>query len=121
MCLRVEGQEIPCFRFSCSDDDSTWEPPKSEFIAQGRMLYSVPKWEEALVEPSIEFMDKHKVLVARLLVKPTSGKIPLKIVNVSDREVELHKNSLMGVMDEVSIFKDDSLGIADISLVDTPN
>lgn len=83
MCLRVKGQEIPCFRFSCSDDDSTcrvalfedvWEPPKSEFIAQGRMLYSVPKWEEALVEPSIEFMGKHEVLVARLLVKPTSGK-----------------------------------------------
>lgn len=49
-------------------------PPNSEFIAQGRILDSVPKWEEALVEPSIEFMGKHEVLVARLLVKPTSEK-----------------------------------------------
>lgn len=85
-------------------------PPNSEFIAQGRILDSDPKWEEALVEPSIEFMGKHEVLVARLLVK-----------NVSDREIELHKNSLMGAMEEVSIFRDDSLGIADIRLVDTPN
>lgn len=54
-------------------------------------------------------------------MKPTSGKIPLKFVNVSDREIELHKNSLMGAMEEVSIFRDDSLGIADIRLVDTPN
>lgn len=90
-------------------------PPKSEFIAQGRILDSDPKWEEALVEPSIEFMGKHEVLVARLLVKPTSGKIPLKFVNRSDREIELHKNSLMGAMEEVSIFR------ADIRLVDTPN
>lgn len=96
-------------------------PPNSEFIAQGRILDSDPKWEEALVEPSIEFMGKHEVLVARLLVKPTSGKIPLKFVNVLDREIELHKNSLMGAMEEVSIFRDDSLGIADIRLVDTPN
>lgn len=51
-------------------------PPNSEFIARGRILDSVPKWEEALVEPSIEFMGKHEVLVARLLVKPTSWKIP---------------------------------------------
>lgn len=93
-------------------------PPNSEFIAQGRILDSDPKWEEALVEPSIEFMGKHEVLVARLLVKPTSGKIPLKFVNVLDREIELHKNSLMGAMEEVSIFRDD---IADIRLVDTPN
>lgn len=96
-------------------------PPNSEFIAQGIILDSDPKWEEALVEPSIEFMGKHEVLVARLLVKPTSGKIPLKFVNVSDREIELHKNSLMGAMEEVSIFRDDSLGIADNRLVDTPN
>lgn len=82
-------------------------PPNSEFIAQGRILDSDPKWEEALVEPSIEFMGKHEVLVARLLVK-----------NVSDREIELHKNSLMAAMEEVSIFRDD---IADIRLVDTPN
>lgn len=93
-------------------------PPNSEFIAQGRILDSDPKWEEALVEPSIEFMGKHEVLVARLLVKPTSGKIPLKFVNRSDREIELHKNSLMAAMEEVSIFRDD---IADIRLVDTPN
>lgn len=90
-------------------------------LAQGRILDSDPKWEEALVEPSIEFMGKHEVLVARLLVKPTSGKIPLKFVNVSDREIELHKNSLMGAMEEVSILRDDSLGVADIRLVDTPN
>lgn len=90
-------------------------PPNSDFTAQGRILDSDPKWEEALVEPSIEFMGKHEVLVARLLVKPTSGKIPLKFVNRSDREIELHKNSL------ISIFRDDSLGIADIRLVDTPN
>lgn len=49
-------------------------PPISEFIAQGRILDSDPKWEEALVEPSIEFMGKHEVLVARLLVKPHLGK-----------------------------------------------
>lgn len=39
----------------------------------------------------------------------------------SDREIELHKNSLMGAMEEVSIFRDNSLGIAAIRLVDTPN
>lgn len=49
-------------------------PPNSEFIAQGRILDYVPKWKEAMVEPIVEFMDKHEVLVARLLVKPTSGK-----------------------------------------------
>lgn len=42
-------------------------------------------------------------------------------MNVSDREIELHKNSLMGAMEEVSLFRDDSLGIAEIRFVDTPN
>ena len=76
MCLRVKGQEIPCFRFSTEDVFSTFRvalledvkiPPNSEFIAQGRLLDAVPEWETALVEPNTEFMGKHEVLVARSL------------------------------------------------------
>lgn len=66
-------------------------------------------------------MGKYEVLVVRLLVKFIFGKILLKFVNVLDREIELYKNSLMGVMEEVFIFRDDSLGIVDIRLVDIFN
>lgn len=66
-------------------------------------------------------MGKYEVLVVRLLVKFIFGKILLKFVNVLDREIELYKNSLMGVMEEVFIFRDNSLGIVDIRLVDIFN
>ena len=128
MCLRVKGQEIPCFRFSTEDVFSTFRvalledvkiPPNSEFIAQGRLLDAVPEWETALVEPNTEFMGKHEVLVARSLVNPTSGKVPLKIMNVSDCVIELHKHSLVGSMEKVSLFAGDSLALSEVSLIDT--
>jgi hypothetical protein len=130
MCLRVKGQEIPCFRFSDSDVDRLFRvalmedvkiPPNSEFIAQGRILDSIPKWDTALVEPDVEFMGKHEVLVAKTLVNPTSGKIPLKIMNASDREIKLHKHSLIGSMEKISLLQDDHLlAISQVSLVETP-
>lgn len=62
------------------------------------------------------------MLVAKTVVNPTSGKIPLKIMNVSSSETELHKHSFVGSMERASLFQGDSLHfvISEISLVDTP-
>jgi hypothetical protein len=39
-----------------------------------------------LVEPVTKFVEKHGLLIAKAVVQPNCGLIPIKILNISDQE-----------------------------------
>lgn len=78
-----------------------------------------PSGKTSLVEPNTEIMGKHEVMVVRSPVNTTSWKVPLKIMNVSDWVIKLHKHTLVGSMEKVSLFAGDSFALSEVSLIDT--
>ena len=111
MCLRIKGQDLPCFRLCTSAkpaysriailEDIT-VPPESEFIVHCRAIDPISMDPKALVEPSCSFMENHELLVARTLVNPLLGEIPVRIMNLSDHEVKLHQHGIIGTIEEIN-------------------
>ena len=98
--LTDNGQDLPCFRL-CTSAKPAYSriailqditvPPESEFIVPCRAIDHISMDPKALVEPSCSFMENHELLVARTLVNPLMGEIPVRIMNLSDHEVTLHQ------------------------------
>ena len=110
MCLRVKGKNLPCHRYSnvvlntccriAIQEDIT-VPPCSELIAPGRALGPISNTCTALVEPNPKFVGKYEIFIARELVNPCRGDLPIRLMNISDDEIKIHKNSIVAHMEEV--------------------
>ena len=55
----------------------------------------------ALVEPNPQFVGKYEIFVARELVDPLQGDVPIRFMNVSDSDIKIYKNSIVANMEEV--------------------
>ena len=57
---------------------------------------NLAKQKLAMVEMSDYFMNKHNVLIARALVDPSDGKVPVRCMNVTDEPKTIYKGSTIG-------------------------
>ena len=48
------------------------------------------------------FMENHELLVARTLVNPLLGEIPVRIMNLSYHAVKLHQHGIIGTIEEIN-------------------
>ena len=109
-CIRYRGQELPCFKYKNKGEASccriciyekTVLPPSSETIVSGRAMDPIIKGKVGLVEPTTKFVEKHGLLIAKAVVQPNSGFIPMKILNISDQEHILQKNTLAALLEPI--------------------
>ena len=103
-CLRIQGEEIPCFRFksnaqaTCcrvSVSEDIVVPACSELILMGRPLDVVDNKCHAIVEPSPTFVERTGLLVAKLVVDTTKGVIPLRLANLKDEPYKIFKDTVL--------------------------
>ena len=111
-CIKYKGQEVPCFKYRSSPNASCCRicihekivlPPSSETIVSGRAIDPIIRGKTGLVEPVQKFVEKHGLLIARAVVQPNAGFIPMKILNVSDQEHILQKNTLAATLEPVEV------------------
>ena len=88
-----------CRRIAIHEDITV--PLCSELIAPGRALGPISNTCTALVEPNPEFVGKYEIFIARELVNPCRGDLPIRLMNISDDEIKIHKNSIVAHMEEV--------------------
>ena len=108
-CLKVKGEEIPCYmsngiqpvccRVALVENVSI--PAESEIIVAGKPLGSLDRGRLGVVEPSMKFVQNTGVLVAKALVDPKSGNIPLRLVNFSKEPIIVHKDMVTAVLQPV--------------------
>jgi len=63
-------------------------PSNSEIIVPGRLIDPISKRNTVvLIEPTQQLKEKHDILVAKTVVNPSLGTMPLRFLNPSD---EIH-------------------------------
>ena len=115
MCLRIKGENLPCFRLQSKTLNTCGRialmgditiPPNSERLVSGRIidpLRYTGKDTGWLVEPRPDFVTKNGIFIARALVDPLFSSIPLRVMNLADEDLTLHTDSLVANLEMVEI------------------
>lgn len=98
--LSVDGEMLTCtpenkmslvFRVALAE--TVIVPPESEMILPGN-IQGNPCYTCAVIEPNSSFVSKHKdILVGRTLVDSNVERVPLRVVNLSTKPVQLYQNT----------------------------
>ena len=90
--LLLNGEKIICFR-SCEDAsamccrvaimESVQIPPECEMIVKGRPIDKFDKNSVGILEASEKFVERNGLMVAKALVCPETGMVPLRIMNIN--------------------------------------
>lgn len=108
--LVINGEKIACFR-STEDappaccrialSESVKIPPESEIIVKGRPLDRFDKDGVGIVETSDNFALRYGLLVAKALVCPKLGTVPIRIMNLGKEPIHLYKNTITATYEPV--------------------
>ena len=93
------GIQPVCCRVALVENVSI--PAESEIIVAGKPLDSLDRGRLGVVEPSMKFVQNTGVLVAKALVDPKSGNIPLRLANFSKEPIMVHKDMVTAVLQPV--------------------
>ena len=105
-CLKVKGEEIPCYMSNCIQPvcykvalvENVSIPAESEITVAGKPRDSLDRGRLGVVEPSMKILKSTGVLVAKALVDPKSGNIPLRLANFSKELIMVHKDLVKAVL-----------------------
>lgn len=108
-CLDVQGDKITCFRYSndvftccrIAVTDHVVVPPGTEIIVPGRPLGHISKSPNVL-EPTQHFVEKQGLLIARSLVDPAKGVVPLRVLNLQNEPCKIYKNTIAATCEPVN-------------------
>ncbi|CAG2215490.1 Transposon Ty3-G Gag-Pol polyprotein,Transposon Ty3-I Gag-Pol polyprotein [Mytilus edulis] len=98
--LTIEDFEIECQKesqmssiFKIASEQNVILPPNSETIIMSKVLGDSSHLMDAMIEPVMK--QDNEILVARALVDPSSGRIPLRIANLTSFERTLYKSTCL--------------------------
>ena len=113
-CLQIKNINVPCFQYTsvqeCSRVTLAKDEillPNTEKIVQGHLIDPWSRGSDGVVEPSKSFCNRYSgsVLVARVLVEPRSGVVPLRILNLSDESLTLRDHTVIATVETLSEVK----------------
>ena len=108
--LILNGENIACFHNSVDAIstccriailESVEVPPESEIIVRGRPMDMIDKNSIGVVEATDRFVDRSGLLIAKALVCPEFGTVPLRIMNLNSESFMLHKNTVAAMYEPV--------------------
>ncbi|MEW8544975.1 MAG: reverse transcriptase domain-containing protein [Candidatus Thiodiazotropha sp.] len=112
--LILNGEKIACFRSSVDIIptccriailESVEVPPESEIIVQGRPLDRVDTNSIGILEATESFVDRSGLLIAKALVCPEFGTVPMRIMNLTSQSFMLNKNTVAAIYEPVETEK----------------
>ena len=94
-------------------------PPGSEMIVKGRPLDNFDKDSVGILEASETFASRYGLLVAKALVSPKMGTVPLRIMNVLDQPCFLCKSTAAAVYEPVDEERVETVSFLDMQESET--
>ncbi|MES9904881.1 MAG: pol polyprotein, partial [Sedimenticola sp.] len=110
--ITLKGERIPCFVNSEADHDiccriavgETVEiPPETEIIVSGKPIDPINRHKVGILEPKNGFMEKTGLMVARVLVDPKFGSVPIRLANFKKTPCTIYENTVAAVFEPVSV------------------
>ena len=103
-CMKLNGEKVRCFPNSreaqptcCRVAISEYVeiPPETEVVVQGFVTGTVDRRKTGLVEVDTKFLHKKGLLVAKALVCPSDGIIPIRIANPYEEKFQINKHTVV--------------------------
>lgn len=99
--LKIGNEIVPCIRRNTptkvvcrvSVTETVSISPGQEIIVPGRLDYRMNGETQALVEPCERFMKKHSVMVAKSVVNPQGGVVPVRMINLESTPITVYKGT----------------------------
>ena len=108
--MKINGEEILCFANSRNVQPTccrvaVLEPteilPESEMIVSGYTKGIIDKSGTGLIEAYPDFSNSKGLLVAKALVCPTTGTVPVRIANPFAQSYKLYKNTIVATYEPI--------------------
>ena len=80
-------------------------PPESEIIVKGWPLDRVDSQSIGVLEATESFVNRSGLMIAKALVCPEIGTVPLRIMNLNNEPFTLYKNTVAAMYEPVEIGK----------------
>ena len=102
--MKINGEEILCFANSKDVQPRSCRvavlepvviPPESEIVVPGYTRSVIDKSGTGLIEADEKFMHTKGLLVAKALVCPRTGTMPIRIANPFNQSFKLYKNTIV--------------------------
>ena len=84
-------------------------PPECEIIVEGRQIDRVDHSSIGILEATLNSVDRSGLLIARALVCPEFGTVPLHIMNLNPEPVKLYKNTVAAMYEPVEMEKQEKV------------
>lgn len=102
--LKLNWSIIPCFKSSIAANCcrvivamSTCVPANSEAVVQEKVIDAPEMSEFVLMESSEQFSDRYNLLVAASVLNVSGNSVSIRLMNLTDQDINLHKNSLVSM------------------------
>lgn len=108
--MKVNGEEILCFANSRNAQPRCCRvavlelveiPAETEMVIPGYTWGVMDKRGTGLIEADMKFMHTRGLHVAKALVSPTTGTVPVRIANPHDQSFKLHKNTIVATYEPI--------------------
>ena len=108
--LLLNGERIACFRSNVDAEPTCCRialaenieiPPDCEIIVKGRPIDMFDKDGVGILEASEALATRYGLMVAKALVCPKMGSVPLRIMNILDKPCFLRKNTVTATYEPV--------------------
>ena len=112
--LLLDGEKIVCFRSTvdlmptCSRVailETVEVPPECEMLVLGKPLDVIDSNGVGVLEATEHFVDRSGLMIAKAVVSPEFGTVPLRIMNLSNEPYMLYKNTVAAMYEPVEIGK----------------
>ena len=118
--LLLNGEKLACYRSSVDAVPTSSRiaiaetievPPECEIIVQGRPLDRVDCNSIGVLEATEGFVERNGLLIAKALVCPEFGVVPLRIMNLNNEPLTLYKNTVAALYEPVDIEEQETVNV----------
>ena len=112
LCMKLNGEKIRCFPNSreaqptcCRVAISEYVeiPPETEVVVQGFVTGTIDRKKTGIVEVDTKFLHKKGLLVAKALVCPSDGTVPIRIANPYDEKCQINKHTVVATYEPLDL------------------
>lgn len=96
--LKLNASIIQCFKSSLAANCcrvivamSTCVPANNEAVVQGKVIDAPEMSEFVLMESNGQFSDRYNLLVAASVISVSGNSVPIRLMNLNDHDINLHK------------------------------
>ena len=107
--IKFGNNSIPCYQSSVEASccrvivaETTNIPANSESILQGKVMDVEANYSPRLIDQSEIFSDRDKLMDATAVIDVSNNKVPIKVINLTDKDIRLYKNSFIAECIEIN-------------------